>query len=186
MFHYEVKSNWKEVFENASECGHCPGVHPELCEVVPTFKKGLTSRDSVEGTLLRYETVTATGRTNQPMLKGLSKEDMGRFRTVSVYPNAFLLFQPESVVTVVIWPDGPNRTRITNEFFFDADVVDSPDFDPTDTVQFWDLFNKQDFDVCERVHQGVQSRAHKQGVLGRAEPHVLTFDNWVRERLGKN
>ena len=186
VFHYEVESNWKEVFENASECGHCPGVHPELCEVVPTFKKGLTSRDSVEGTLLRYETVTATGRTDQPMLKGLSKEDMGRIRTVSLSPNAVVVFQPESVMTLVVWPDGPDRTRITNEFFFDAEVVDSPDFDPTDTVDFRDLIIKQDLGVCELAHQGNRSRAHKQGILGPTEPHLLRFNHWVIEKLGEN
>ena len=184
--YYDVDSNWKEIWENASECGHCPGVHPELCEVVPIYKTGLTGRDSVEGTLLLDQTMTATGRTNQPMLKGLAQEDMGRFRSVSVYPNVVLAFQPESVATIVMWPDGPNRTKITNEFFFDAEVVDSPDFDPSDTIEFWDLFNKQDFGVCELAHQGVKSRAHKQGVLGPTEPHVVTFDNWVIEKLGEN
>lgn len=184
--YYDVASNWKEIWENASECGHCPGVHPELCEVVPIYRTGLTGRDSVGGTLLldEYSTMTAGGRTNQPMLKNLTRDDMGRFRSVSLYPNVVLIFQPESVATIVMWPDGPNRTKITNEFFFDAEVVDSPDFDPSDTVNFWDLFNKQDFGVCELAHQGVQSRAHKQGVLGPTEPHVLRFNQWVRDKLG--
>jgi Rieske 2Fe-2S family protein len=183
--YYDVDSNWKEIWENASECGHCPGVHPELCEVVPIYKTGLTGRDSVEGTLLLDQTMTATGTTNQPMLKGLAQEDMGRFRSVSMYPNVVLAFQPESVATIVMWPDGPNRTKITNEFFFDAEVVDSPDFDPSDTVEFWDLFNKQDFGVCELAHQGVKSRAHKQGVLGPTEPHILRFNRWVMDKLGQ-
>lgn len=184
--YYDVASNWKEIWENASECGHCPGVHPELCEVVPIYRTGLTGRDSVGGTLLldEHATMTAGGRTNQPMLKNLTTEDMGRFRSVSMYPNVVLIFQPESVATLVMWPAGPNRTKITNEFFFDAEVVDSPDFDPSDTVEFWDLFNKQDFGVCELAHQGVRSRAHKQGVLGPTEPHVLRFNNWVRDKLG--
>ena len=185
--YYDVASNWKEIWENASECGHCPGVHPELCEVVPIYRTGLTGRDSVGGTLLldEYATMTAGGRTSQPTLKNLTREDMGRFRSVSLYPNVVLVFQPESVATIVMWPDGPNRTKITNEFFFDAEVVDSRDFDPSDTVNFWDLFNKQDFGVCELAHQGNRSRAHKQGVLGPTEPHVLRFNNWVRDKLGE-
>ena len=187
VFHYDVKSNWKEIWENASECGHCPSVHPELCEVVPIYKTGLTGRDSIMGTQFLDEraTMTADGRTKRPMLKGLLEEDMGRFRSISLYPNVVLAFQPESVVTIVMWPDGPNRTKITNEFLFDADEVNKPDFDASDTIDFWDLFNKQDFGVCELAHLGNRSRAHKQGVLGPTEPHVLKFNQWVRERLGE-
>ena len=62
--------------------------------------------------------------------------------------------------------------------------MDSPGFDGSDTIDFWDLFNKQDFGVCELAHLGNRSRAHKQGVLGPAEPHVLRFNQWVRDKLG--
>jgi Rieske 2Fe-2S family protein len=32
---YEVKANWKLVFQNYSECLHCPMIHPELNAVLP-------------------------------------------------------------------------------------------------------------------------------------------------------
>src|SRR5947207_8576702 len=32
---YDVRANWKLMFENNSECYHCPGVHPQLQEVSP-------------------------------------------------------------------------------------------------------------------------------------------------------
>ena len=28
------------ILENYNECYHCGGVHPELCDIVPAFKKG--------------------------------------------------------------------------------------------------------------------------------------------------
>ncbi len=31
---YEVRANWKLINENARECQHCPGSHPEYCAVV--------------------------------------------------------------------------------------------------------------------------------------------------------
>ena len=31
---YDVRANWKLIFENYSECYHCPGVHPMLSKVV--------------------------------------------------------------------------------------------------------------------------------------------------------
>ena len=32
---YDVRANWKLIFENYSECYHCPGVHPMLSKVSP-------------------------------------------------------------------------------------------------------------------------------------------------------
>ncbi len=32
---YDVRANWKLIFENYSECYHCPGVHPTLSKLTP-------------------------------------------------------------------------------------------------------------------------------------------------------
>src|SRR5436309_6371416 len=32
---YDVRANWKLMFENYSECYHCPGVHPQLQKISP-------------------------------------------------------------------------------------------------------------------------------------------------------
>ena len=37
---YAVEANWKLLAENYNECYHCAGIHPELCRVVPAFKRG--------------------------------------------------------------------------------------------------------------------------------------------------
>ena len=37
---YEVAANWKVIVENYNECYHCGPVHPELCELVPAFRRG--------------------------------------------------------------------------------------------------------------------------------------------------
>src|SRR5262245_11939739 len=36
----DVQANWKLLFENFSECFHCPPVHPELCEIVSAYRDG--------------------------------------------------------------------------------------------------------------------------------------------------
>ena len=36
----EIACNWKVFWENYSECLHCPGIHPELCDMVPVFGRG--------------------------------------------------------------------------------------------------------------------------------------------------
>ncbi len=32
--------NWKVFWENYNECLHCPGIHPELCDMVPIYRAG--------------------------------------------------------------------------------------------------------------------------------------------------
>src|SRR5207249_169941 len=49
---YDVRANWKLMFENYSECYHCPGVHPQLQKFRRTIRrrticgKGRSSADS--------------------------------------------------------------------------------------------------------------------------------------------
>jgi Rieske 2Fe-2S family protein len=35
--------NWKVFWENYNECLHCPGIHPELSDMVPIYRKGIMS-----------------------------------------------------------------------------------------------------------------------------------------------
>ena len=37
---YEVAANWKVLAENYNECYHCGTLHPELCDIVPDFRRG--------------------------------------------------------------------------------------------------------------------------------------------------
>src|SRR5207249_3537781 len=42
---YDVRANWKLMFENYSECYHCPGVHPQLQKVSPYDSAANALRD---------------------------------------------------------------------------------------------------------------------------------------------
>src|SRR5207249_11795623 len=46
---YDVRANWKLVFENYSECLHCPTIHPKLATVLP-YQSG--ANDLTEGPFL--------------------------------------------------------------------------------------------------------------------------------------
>ena len=61
---YDVKANWKLMFENYSECYHCPGVHPMLSKVSPY--------DSAENDL-----------TEGPFLGGFMRINKGKSLTMS-------------------------------------------------------------------------------------------------------
>ncbi len=65
---YEVAANWKVLAENYNECYHCGPVHPELCELVPSFRRaggdGLEWERGIPHREGAY-TFTTTGTTNR-------------------------------------------------------------------------------------------------------------------------
>jgi len=184
---YDVRANWKVLAENYNECYHCGPVHPELCEVVPAFKRdgganlawedGIPHRDGAW-------TFTRTGTTNRRPFPDLSEEERVRHKGELLYPNAFLSLSPDHVASFLLWPQGPARTRVVCDFLFHPDEMARPDFDPSDAVDLWDLINRQDWEVCERAQRGMRSRVWKGGRYSSQEPQVHDFDAYVRERLG--
>ena len=44
----DLACNWKVFWENYNECLHCPGIHPELCDMVPVYRRGLMSEGEAE------------------------------------------------------------------------------------------------------------------------------------------
>jgi Rieske 2Fe-2S family protein len=185
---YDVRANWKVLAENYNECYHCGPVHPELCEVVPAFKRdgganlawedGIPHRDGAW-------TFTRTGTTNRRPFPDLSEEERVRHKGELLYPNAFLSLSPDHVASFLLWPQGPARTRVVCDFLFHPDEMAGPDFDPSDAVDFWDLINRQDWAVCERVQAGMQSRAFRHGYYGPMEDLSLDIRRYICDRLGE-
>jgi Rieske 2Fe-2S family protein len=187
LISYAVTANWKIIAENYNECYHCGGVHPELCEVVPDFKlaggSNLTWEDGIphrEGAF----TFTKSGKTNRSPFPGLNDAEKVRHKGELCFPNLMLSLACDQVVAFVLWPLAADRTRIDCNFLFHPDEMAKPDFDPMDAVEFWDLVNRQDWAICERVQQGVRSRIHKFGYYAPMEDPSLDIRNYVKDRLG--
>jgi Rieske 2Fe-2S family protein len=71
------------------------------------------------------------------------------------------------------------------DFLFHPDETARPGFDPRDAVDFWDLVNRQDWTVCERVQLGMQSRAFRFGYLAPMESLSGDIRTYLREKLGE-
>ena len=63
-----------------------------------------------------------------------------------------------------------------------TDVIATPDFDPTEPIEFWDLTNRQDWHVCELQQRGTRSRSWVAGRYSNNEPSVQAFDLMVADR----
>jgi len=184
---YHVKANWKVLAENYNECYHCGPVHPELCEVVPAFKRGGGADLDWENGIPLKEgafTFTFSGTTDRAPFPGLGEEEKVRHKGELVYPNLFLSLSPEHVAAFILWPEGPNRTTVVCDFLFHPSEIAKASFDPSDAVTFWDLVNRQDWAICERVQLGMESRSFRRGYYAPMEDLSLDIRRYILERLG--
>jgi Rieske 2Fe-2S family protein len=62
--------------------------------------------------------------------------------------------------------------------------MSKPGFDPSDAVDFWHKVNCQDWAICERVQQGMNSRVHRAGIFSPMEDWNLDIRRYVTDRIG--
>jgi Rieske 2Fe-2S family protein len=166
---------------NYSECYHCPLVHPALARISPpdSGRNDLSEGPFLGGymTLNRPDgSMTLSGATPRPPLPGVAGRNRQRVYYYAIFPNLLLSLHPDYVMAHFLQPEGAGRTRILCEWYFDPETIARPDFDPQDAVAFWDLTNRQDWEVCERTQLGVGSRAFLPGPYADAEGLLWAFD----------
>jgi glycine betaine catabolism A len=185
---YEVAANWKVVLENYNECYHCGPVHPELCRLVPAFRdRGGSNLDWDRGVPHREGawTFTETGTSTRRRFSRLNEDEQVRHKGELIYPNLMLSLSADHVTAYTLWPVHPGQTRITCDFLFDPSEIDSPGFDPSDAVDFWDRVNRQDWAICESVQRGMQSRVFEHGFYAPMESASLDIRRYIGEKLAE-
>jgi Rieske 2Fe-2S family protein len=182
---YEVAANWKVVAENYNECYHCGPVHPELVRLVPSFGGGGLGLEWDDGIPHREGawTFTMSGTTNRAPLPGLSDNEKVRHKGELVYPNLMLSCSADHVAAFVLQPLAVDRTRIDCSLLFHPDAVAAGDYDPSDSGDFWDLVNKQDWAICESVQRGMSSRAYTHGWFAPMEDDSADIRRWLLPRF---
>ncbi|TLY97235.1 MAG: aromatic ring-hydroxylating dioxygenase subunit alpha [Gammaproteobacteria bacterium] len=184
---YQVAANWKMICENYNECYHCAGVHPELCELVPAFReRGGANLDWLRGIAHRpgAYTFTKSGTTRRRAFPTLNEDERLRHKGELLYPNLFLSLACDHVAVFILQPRSAAHTDITCHFLFEPFEIDKPDFEPSDTTEFWDLVNRQDWAICEAEQQGISARVHERGYYAPMEDSSLDIRRYVLERIG--
>jgi Rieske 2Fe-2S family protein len=183
---YVVESNWKIVIENYQECYHCSVIHPELCRVSPP-RSGENYRQPGAGAWVggwmalrdKVETMSLSGRSTAGPLRGLDDRARREVLYLVLFPNVLLSLHPDYVMTHLLTPLGPDRTRVRCTWAFSPESVERPGFDPADAVDFWDITNRQDWSACESVQRGVASDHWTPGQLAPDEDGVYQFVTMV-------
>jgi len=175
---YDVKSNWKYIFQNFNECYHCPTIHP-LLNKYTDYTSG--NNDLTEGPFLggfmeiTNESMTVTGRTCALPLGDLG-ENSRRGYYYSILPNLLLNMHPDYVMFHLVLPEAPGRSLVVSEWLFNPASFGRPDFRPQEAVDFWHETNLQDWHVCELGQQGVSSQAYSPGWYTPRESLLAAFD----------
>ncbi len=178
---YDVACNWKLLFQNYSECYHCPLVHPQL-EKLSASDSG--RNDLIEGPFLGGYSelreqgmgLTMSGKTPRPPLGNVAGEDVRRDYYYTIFPSLLLSLHPDYVMVHYLKPLTTTHTRVVCAWLFDPATMARPDFDPSDAVEFWDLTNRQDWHVNELTQKGILSQAYTPGPYSNAEGLLAAFD----------
>lgn len=184
---YQVAANWKLICENNNECYHCGGVHPELCAVVPAFREhGGSALDWQSGIPHRpgAYTFTKSGTTARRAFPTLDADEQVRHKGELLYPNLFLSLSCDHVAMFILMPRDAGHVAVTCHFLFESHEITKAEFDPKDTVEFWDVVNRQDWAICECVQQGIGARVHHHGYYAPMEQFNLDMRRYVMSRVG--
>jgi len=185
---YDVRANWKLIVQNYNECLHCPVIHPLLNRMHHYLgAENVPSTGSYCGGVMGFrgdvETLSTDGRRRRAILPGLGPAEAAVVNYFAIYPNLLLTLHPDYMLTVRLWPVAPDRTRLISEWHVDPDEAARPGFVIEDAVGFWDLTNREDWAICERSQQGIESRGYTPGPYSTREAQLWEFDQFVLGRL---
>lgn len=188
---YDVRANWKLIFENYSECYHCPTIHPALVELSPadSGENDLTSGPFLGGFMTIRQpggSMSKSGRACAPLVGDLAGEDLKRVYYYSIFPNLLLSLHHDYVMYHTIWPEGPNRTRIECSWLFHPSAASEQGFNPDDGIDFWDMTNRQDWRICEQSQLGVASTAYTPGPYSPRDSISAAFDREYLRVMGRS
>lgn len=160
-----IDANWKVVAENFMECYHCPLVH---AETLPGYG------NDDDYVVTAYDTLVT------------HRLDRDRFSWANLFPNTQLsaFGNHRAVVARQLVPDGVGRTRVTLDYWFDADVDRASE---TAYVDWFESVVAEDLPLCATVQEGLASGLLEHGLLHPDEESgPLWFERRIAAALGES
>jgi Rieske 2Fe-2S family protein len=191
-----IACNWKIFWENFSECYHCPRVHPELCKIMPVYKRSVfdiadlpqsnPDRES-ESSIVRVaegvRTWTLDGQSNLPAIEGPSESDLAEGAVFASFTaSMFIVTHADYVRSVRIVPSGPESTDLIIDWLLPEETkYAQEDIDRMLALPM--MVIDQDSEMCELNQRGLHSLSFEKGILVAQEYELWHFHEWVRNRL---
>jgi choline monooxygenase len=186
---YDVAANYKLIGENFMEYYHLPWVHPELNKVSkfsdhyrwqgPGMYTGMCTTPVSRNT-------DAGGWDGLRPLSSLGAQDADSGRFVWLFPSTALVVLPNHAFVLLNHPVSTNRTVETAVLLSHPESLDDPaaEDDLDQLERFWDLVNRQDLEIVERVQEGIENPAYRGGrMCFRFEEPLHRFQNMVIDKI---
>jgi choline monooxygenase len=186
---YEVAANYKLVGENFMEYYHLPWVHPELSQVSkfsdhyrwqgPGLYTGMCTTPVSRNT-------DAGGWDGLRPLSSLGPRDADSGRFVWLFPSTALVVLPNHAFVLLNRPVAANRTVETAMLLAHPESLDDPGAEEgiEQLDKFWDLVNRQDLKIVERVQEGLENPAYRGGrMCFRFEEPLHRYQNMVIDKM---
>jgi Rieske 2Fe-2S family protein len=194
-----IRCNWKVFWENYNECLHCPGVHPELCKLVPVYGRGLQDihedprwRDHAASDDPRFRgglrqgarSWSATGQVHGLPFPKLTDADRDAGHVyVTFLPSMFVAAHIDYVRVVRLLPLGPELTELRAEYLFRPETLADPARDLQPIYEITQQVMAEDGAACELNQQGLHATPHAAGVLMPEEYLLRDLHAWLRAQL---
>ncbi len=186
---YIVEANWKLIFQNYSECYHCPIVHPMLNRLTPY--RG-SSNDLESGPILGgpmslaedSQTMSSNGKLVGKLIPGLNAAQSRAVFYFTIFPTVFLSFHPDYVLVHRLQRMDARKTKVVCQFLFQQETIAENNFDPSQAIEFWDLTNRQDWEVCQLAQLGMSDPGYIPGPYSNLESVVAAFDRHYLTAMG--
>ncbi|MCZ6831687.1 MAG: hypothetical protein O7F73_19255, partial [Gammaproteobacteria bacterium] len=174
--------NWKLVIDAFSEGYHLKSLHKDSVE--PFFedhgavfeKMGLHSRSvGARQEILNAKTLAE------------SEWDFRAWTTpfYTLFPNTVLVFHPDWVSRITVFPDGTDRSVVYHDMLVPQDAdLEATYWDKTFALINQQVFAAEDISVCENIQSAARSGADTQWITGGLETPVLWFHQACRAAMG--
>lgn len=185
---YELHANWKLIIQNYSECVHCPNAHPQLSR----FQHYLSGvNEPPQATWLggfmelrpEVRTLSLAEDHDRGCFVHLSETDRRRVYYYAILPNMLLNLHPDYMVTYTLWPRAADFTQVVCEWHFHPSQIRQPGFDASGAIEFWDVTNRQDWELSDLAQLGIASRGYQPGPFSNREELLHAFDRWLLARV---
>jgi choline monooxygenase len=186
---YDVRANYKLIGENFMEYYHLPWVHPELTKV-SRFSDHYRWQGAGLYTGMCTTPVSrntdAGGWDGLRPLSSLGPQDADAGRFVWLFPGTALVVLPNHAFVLFTRPVAADRTVETAVLLSHPECLDDPGAEEGIEAleKFWDLVNRQDLEIVERVQDGIANPAYRGGrMCFRFEEPLHRFQNMIVDKM---
>ena len=149
---YEVRCNWKVYVDNFLEGYHVPYVHPELLK--------LYDYSQYRTEVFDWYSLQVGPLSGGDNVYGARE---GEALYYHIFPNFMLNILPGRLQTNLVIPVAPDRCRVAFRYYYSETTSAAARKLIADDLAYSEGVQREDIEICERVQEGLASRAYDRG-----------------------